>query len=55
MAWMIYLIIVTARTVPKIWDPYDILGISRVSPLGGHPVQLQGQLLTTIFNLLECR
>ncbi|BDD57298.1 secretory subunit [Monascus purpureus] len=29
MAWMIYLIIVTARTVPKIWDPYDILGISR--------------------------
>lgn len=31
MAWMIYLIMVTARTVPKIWDPYDILGISRVS------------------------
>lgn len=55
MAWMIYLIIVTARTVPKIWDPYDILGISRVSPLRGHPVQLQSQLLTTIFNLLECR
>ncbi|OJJ45593.1 hypothetical protein ASPZODRAFT_143485 [Penicilliopsis zonata CBS 506.65] len=29
MAWMIYLIIVTARTAPKIWDPYEILGISR--------------------------
>ena len=33
MGWMIYLIIVTQRTVPKIWDPYDILGISRVSLL----------------------
>lgn len=31
MAYMIYLIYVTARTVPKIWDPYDILGVSRVS------------------------
>lgn len=31
MAWMIYLITVTARTTPKIWDPYDILGISTVS------------------------
>lgn len=31
MGWMIYLILVTQRTVPKIWDPYDILGISRVS------------------------
>ena len=31
MAWMVYLILVTARTVPKIWDPYDVLGISRVS------------------------
>jgi len=30
MAAMIYLIIVTARITPKIWDPYDILGISRV-------------------------
>ncbi|KMU82556.1 hypothetical protein CIHG_00338 [Coccidioides immitis H538.4] len=29
MAYMIYLIIVTQRTIPKIWDPYDILGISR--------------------------
>lgn len=31
MAYMIYLIQVTARTVPKIWDPYEILGVSRVS------------------------
>ncbi|KAI9811039.1 MAG: secretory subunit [Thelocarpon impressellum] len=31
MGWMIYLIMVTARTVPKLWDPYDILDISRSS------------------------
>jgi translocation protein SEC63 len=31
MAFMAYLIIVTARTVPKIWNPYDILGLSDVS------------------------
>ena len=29
-ALMIYLIYVTARTVTKIWDPYEVLGISRV-------------------------
>ncbi|KAI9870039.1 MAG: secretory subunit, partial [Pleopsidium flavum] len=29
MGWMIYLIMVTARSIPKIWDPYDILGLSR--------------------------
>ena len=29
MAYMVYLMVVTARTVPKIWDPYDVLGISR--------------------------
>ncbi|KAG9232553.1 Sec63 Brl domain-containing protein [Amylocarpus encephaloides] len=28
MALMAYLIFVTARTIPKIWNPYDILGIS---------------------------
>lgn len=28
MGLMAYLIMVTARTVPKIWNPYDILGIS---------------------------
>jgi preprotein translocase subunit Sec63 len=32
MGWMVYLMAVTARTIPKIWDPYDILGISRVCP-----------------------
>lgn len=30
MGWMIYLIVVTQRVMPKIWDPYTILGISRV-------------------------
>jgi Preprotein translocase subunit Sec63 len=30
MAWMIYLIMVTARTTTKVYDPYDILGVSRV-------------------------
>lgn len=29
-AAMIYLILVTARITPKIWDPYDVLGVSRV-------------------------
>ncbi len=33
MAYMAYLIVVTARTATKIWDPYDILGVSRVSLL----------------------
>jgi translocation protein SEC63 len=29
-AAMVYLILVTARTTPDIWDPYDVLGVSRV-------------------------
>ncbi len=29
-ALMVYLIIVTTRTVPKLWDPYEVLGVSRV-------------------------
>jgi translocation protein SEC63 len=29
-AAMIYLILVTARLTPDIWDPYDVLGVSRV-------------------------
>ncbi|KAL3463269.1 Sec63 Brl domain-containing protein [Aspergillus heterothallicus] len=29
IAYMVYLIIVTARSTPKIWDPYEILGVSR--------------------------
>ncbi|KAH6998863.1 Sec63 Brl domain-containing protein [Ilyonectria sp. MPI-CAGE-AT-0026] len=28
MAGMVYLIMVTQRTVPKLWNPYDILGVS---------------------------
>lgn len=27
--WMIYLVLVTQRTIPKLWDPYEVLGISR--------------------------
>lgn len=30
IAGMIYLIIVTARITPKIWNPYDVLGIDTV-------------------------
>jgi len=30
MALMAYLIVVTQRSIPKIWNPYDILGISDV-------------------------
>jgi translocation protein SEC63 len=30
MGFMAYLIVVTARITPKIWNPYDILGISEV-------------------------
>jgi translocation protein SEC63 len=30
IALMCYLYYVTARTIPKIWNPYDILGISDV-------------------------
>lgn len=30
IAGMVYLIIVTARIVPKIWNPYDVLGIDSV-------------------------
>ncbi|KAJ5096596.1 hypothetical protein N7456_007317 [Penicillium angulare] len=29
MAWMVYLIMITARTSTKAYDPYDILGVSR--------------------------
>jgi hypothetical protein len=29
-AAMVYLILVTARTTPDIWDPYEVLGVSRV-------------------------
>jgi len=29
IVWMIWLILITARTTPQIWDPYSVLGISR--------------------------
>ena len=32
MAGMVYLIITTQRQTIKIWNPYDILGISDVRP-----------------------
>jgi translocation protein SEC63 len=31
MGFMVYLIIVTTRAIPKLWNPYDILDISDVS------------------------
>ena len=31
MGWMVYLIVVTQRLTPKIWDPYSILDVSRVT------------------------
>lgn len=37
MAGMVYLIMVTQRTIPKIWNPYDILGISDVGWLKPYP------------------
>lgn len=52
MAWMIYLITVTARSTPKIWDPYDILGISRVRgfvPPFEFVDLLRGNMLTVCF------
>lgn len=30
MAGMLYLILTTQRTISKIWNPYDILGVSEV-------------------------
>jgi translocation protein SEC63 len=29
MAYMVYLMIVTARITPRVWDPYEVLGVSR--------------------------
>jgi hypothetical protein len=39
MAWMVYLIAVTAKTVTKAYDPYDILGVARVSNLAWNMVE----------------
>jgi translocation protein SEC63 len=30
MLYMVYLMAVTARHIPKVWDPYDVLGVSTV-------------------------
>jgi translocation protein SEC63 len=35
MAGMVYLIVVTKTIIPKLWNPYDILGISDVSKATG--------------------
>ena len=37
IAWMAYLIMVTKTTAPKIWDPYNILDISRVKQFSSGP------------------
>ena len=29
MTWMIWLIVITARTTPHVWDPYSVLGVSK--------------------------
>lgn len=31
IAWMLYLIAITARNIPKLYNPYDVLGVSEVS------------------------
>lgn len=36
MGYMVYLMAVTARTQIKIWDPYEVLGVSRVSRIRIH-------------------
>lgn len=56
MAWMIYLIIVTARTTTKAYDPYEILGISRVCfPLRANFGKSPGLLVLTRGLNVECR
>ena len=36
MAGMIYLIVITARVTPRLYNPYDVLGVSTVSVLRLH-------------------
>lgn len=50
IAWMIYLIIVTARTIPKIYDPYEILGVSRV----GLPSKILNVMLFSFGAIADC-
>jgi len=51
MAWMVYLIVVTARTVVKAYDPYDILGVARVSCPVRRKLHAQEHQLTGIFKI----
>jgi translocation protein SEC63 len=37
MSWMVYLMVTTARLVPTVWDPYDVLGVTRVSIYTSRP------------------
>ena len=55
MAWMVYLIVVTARTVVKVYDPYEILGVSRVSCLVQCGGCCTGTLESTFLSQTECR
>ena len=55
MAWMVYLIVVTARTVVKAYDPYDILGVSRVSCLVQAGVADTGTFELTFLSQTERR
>jgi translocation protein SEC63 len=45
MSGMVYLIIVTARITPRIWDPYDILGVSRVCLSPGLPFLISWKIV----------
>jgi preprotein translocase subunit Sec63 len=49
MAWMVYLIVVTARTVTKAYDPYDILGVARVSYLAWEMVEYTSMSIDNFF------
>ena len=46
MAWMVYLMAVTARSETKIWDPYEVLGVSRVR-MPSTVMQLANELTVT--------
>ena len=50
MGAMVYLIMTTARTSSKIWNPYDILGIADVST---HPLQIDSSLPSDRFSPLR--
>lgn len=33
IAWMVYLVVNTSRTAVKVWDPYEVLGLSHVGEM----------------------